>query len=130
MFTLDQIKTAHAKVKSGADFPGYVQELKALGVVAYDNYVSDGNTLYYGTGDFQLTGTAKYPPMEVADIGSVEKLNHAISVHQQGQADYMTFCRQAAEAGVEKWTVHMVRLTCMYYDKAGNELVTEEIPVP
>ena len=27
MFTLDQIKEAHAKVKSGADFPGYVQEL-------------------------------------------------------------------------------------------------------
>lgn len=27
MFTLDQIKAAHNKVKSGADFPAYIQDL-------------------------------------------------------------------------------------------------------
>ena len=33
MFTLEQIKLAHSKVKSGADFPAYIKELKALGVI-------------------------------------------------------------------------------------------------
>ncbi len=28
MFTVEQIKTAHSKVKSGADFPAYIQDIK------------------------------------------------------------------------------------------------------
>lgn len=31
MFTVEQIETAHAKVKSGADFPNYIKEIKELG---------------------------------------------------------------------------------------------------
>lgn len=31
MFTIEQIKTAHSQVKSGADFPAYIQEIKKLG---------------------------------------------------------------------------------------------------
>lgn len=34
-FTVAQLKTAHGKVKSGADFPSYIQEIKALGVTHY-----------------------------------------------------------------------------------------------
>jgi hypothetical protein len=30
MFTHDQIKVTHSKVKSGADFPNYIQELTPL----------------------------------------------------------------------------------------------------
>ena len=33
MFTVEQIKAAHSKVKSGADFPAYIQEIKALGLL-------------------------------------------------------------------------------------------------
>ncbi len=32
MFTIEQIKEAHAKVKSGADFPNYIHDLIILGV--------------------------------------------------------------------------------------------------
>ena len=32
MFTIQQIKDAHSKVKSGADFPKYMQDIIALGV--------------------------------------------------------------------------------------------------
>lgn len=35
MFTLDQIREAHVKVKSGADFPHYIQDLIVLGVQKY-----------------------------------------------------------------------------------------------
>jgi hypothetical protein len=34
MVTIEQIKQAHNKVKSGADFPKYIQEIKKLGVSA------------------------------------------------------------------------------------------------
>lgn len=36
MFTIHQIKEAHAKVKTGADFPSYIQDLTALGIERYD----------------------------------------------------------------------------------------------
>lgn len=128
MFTINQIKEAHAKVKSGADFPRYVQELKTIGLVAYDHYVSDGHTRYYGTNDFQLSSDAKYPPLMVASTGSAEDLSYCLRIHQQGQTDYPTFCQQAAQAGVEKWTVHLLDMTCTYYDQAGKELLVEAIP--
>ena len=35
MFTVQQIKEAHSKVKSGADFPKYIQEIKGFGVIGF-----------------------------------------------------------------------------------------------
>lgn len=39
MFTVEQIEQAHGKVKSGADFPKYIQEIKALGVTSFETWV-------------------------------------------------------------------------------------------
>ena len=36
MFTVEQIKAAHSKVQSGADFPAYIREIKELGVTHYE----------------------------------------------------------------------------------------------
>lgn len=130
MFTLNQINVVHARVKSGADFPQYVQDIKRLGVVAYDHYVTDGRNEYFGPNAFTLTSEPVGAPLTVADTGAADALTHALKIHQQGQTDYPTFCRQAAEAGVEKWTTHAHDLTCTYYDKHGRALVTETIPRP
>lgn len=51
MFTLEQIKEAHSKVKSGADFPAYIQDMKELGVQLYTHYVADGHIVYKGAND-------------------------------------------------------------------------------
>lgn len=40
MFTVEQIKTAHAKVKSGADFPYYIQE-RVSGTSTWQNQFPD-----------------------------------------------------------------------------------------
>ncbi len=130
MFTLDQIKAIHARVKSGADFPQYVQDLKQLGLLHYDYYVADGHHRYVGSDGFTLTSPPATESLPVADQGSTAQLAHALTIHQQGQTDYPSFCRQAAEAGVEKWTVDMQHLTCTYYDRQGNVLVAEAIPEP
>ena len=130
MFTIQQIKTAHAKVKSGADFPSYIQEMKIIGVVAYEHFVGDGRILYYGINYFTISAEAKWIPIEVAEIGVEEKLKHALSLHQKGQTDYPTFCKQAAKAGVDKWTVDLIKMICTYYDKSDNEMVIEIVPAP
>jgi uncharacterized protein YbcV (DUF1398 family) len=130
MFTIEQIHEAFAKVKSGADFPQFVQDLKSIGITHYDNFVADGNTKYYGKDSFVLRGEAKYPSISVNDESSADKLKHAISIHQQGQTDYLTFCLQAAESGVEKWTTHSIEMTVTYFDKQGKKLAIEPIPQP
>ena len=130
LFNLNQIHLAFSKVKGGADFPRYVQDLKSIGVTHYDNYVSDGRTKYYGSEGYSIEGEPKYPEMEVSEWGSADKLKHALLIHQHGQTDYPTFCRQAAEAGVEKWITHMIEMTVTYTDKSGKILVAETIPAP
>jgi uncharacterized protein YbcV (DUF1398 family) len=130
MFTLDQIKEAHAKVKSGADFPGYVQDLIKLGVTKYNTYVKDGNTAYAGNNGQIIQSGAKYPALAVAKKSNSGQFKHYLKIHQQGQTDYPGFCQHSAETGVEKWTVDMMEMTCTYYDLAGNKMLVENIPHP
>ncbi|MCB9202317.1 MAG: DUF1398 domain-containing protein [Flavobacteriales bacterium] len=130
MFTIDQINQASSKIKSGADFPQFVQDLKEIGVTHYENFVSDGHTKYFGLNDYVVNGKSKYSEIPVNDDSSLEKLKHAIYIHQQGQTDYPTFCKQASEAGVEKWITHTIKMTVTYLDKEGKELIIEPIPKP
>ncbi len=130
MFTIEQIQAIHSKVKSGADFPRYIQELIQLGVLNYTIYVDNGRTVYSGKNNFTISSEANYPLLKVGMEGDKQKLECTLKNHQQGLTDYPTFCRQAAEAGVEKWTVDMEQMTCTYFDKQGNLLVIENIPNP
>ncbi|WP_428664178.1 DUF1398 domain-containing protein [Runella sp.] len=130
MFTIQQIKEAHSKVKSGADFPQYVQDVIKLGVKKYESFVSDGHVLYYGSDDHQAQSDAKYPALTIADKSDKSQFQKELKEHQQGKTDYMTFCSICAQLGVEKWVVDTDKMTCTYYDKAGNELLVETIPAP
>lgn len=127
-FTIEQITEAHSKVKSGADFPGYIQELIQLGVAAYEIFVHDGHALYFGKDDFTARTEAKYDALTVAETSNKEQFIGDLKSHQAGGTDYMTFCNDCAKAGVEKWFVDLGKMTCAYYDKAGNELLIEHIP--
>jgi uncharacterized protein YbcV (DUF1398 family) len=130
MFTIEQIHEAFNKAKSGADFPQFVQDLKLIGVLYYDNFVSDGRTIYFGLNNFMLQGVSKYLSIEVNNVSSCEKLKTANNSHQQGQTDYLTFCKQAAESGVERWRTHMIEMTVTYLDRLETKLTVEPIPDP
>ena len=128
MFTIEQIEEANSKVKSGADFPKLVKDLIELGVVTNEVYVIDGHAEYFGKHDYCIKSGANYPLLEVAEKSDAETFRHYLKIHQQGQTDYPTFCQHSAETGVEKWTIDLGKMTCTYYDKAGNETVVETIP--
>ena len=128
MFTVEQIKAAHSKVKSGADFPSYIQDIKKLGVTYYETFVADGHTDFFGGTDFKTSLTAKYDVLEIAKTSNVEQFKADLIAHQQGKTDYLTFCNDCAKSGIEKWTVCMDKMTCTYYDKAGNKLLVEIVP--
>ncbi|PLK43004.1 DUF1398 domain-containing protein [Emticicia sp. TH156] len=128
MFTLGQIKEAHTKVKSGADFPKYIKEIAGLGVLYYTVYVIDGHTFFVGADAITVISEPKYEALTIADESNVELFNAYLKAHQKGESDYFTFCRHAAETGIEKWAVDVINLTCTYSDKMGNELIIEAIP--
>lgn len=128
MFTLEQIKTAHSKMKSGTDFPSYINDIKQLGVIGYETYVSDGHTDYFGENDFKTSTVTKYDTLGIADNSNAEQFKIDLKAHQQGQTNYPTFCSDCAKSGIEKWTVRMDKMTCTYYDKSSNEILVEIVP--
>ena len=129
-FKLTEIKEAHSKVKSGADFPNYVQDLIKLGVKKYDTYVCEGHTLFFGVDNYQVKSEAKYAEITIANISDKERFKHYLKSHQRGQTDYPTFCNNSAVTGAEKWTVDMDQMTCTYYDKSNNKMLAAQITTP
>ena len=128
MFTIDQIKAAHSKVKSGADFPNYIQDIIKLGVIYYETFVHDGHTEFHGKDNYQITSPPKYDALVVADKSNGEKFISDLQIHQKGGSDYPTFCKQSAENGIEKWAVDTSKMTCTYYNKARKQILEEKIP--
>jgi len=127
MFTISQIKEAHSKVKSGADFPKYIQELKQLGINQYEAFVTDGHINYYGKDNYTVSSEANYNSLPINNSYQ-EQFLLDLKAHQQGKTNYATFCSDCAKNGVEKWIVDISKMTCTYYDMAGNNVLVENIP--
>lgn len=130
MFTLEQIAEAHTRVKSGADFPLFMQDLIALGVAGNSIFVSDGRAEYWDKNGERLVSDAAYPVKEIADGCDADKFKTRLKLHQHGGTDYPTFCSDCAETGIDHWTIDMAAMKCTYFDKAGNEILVEQVPTP
>jgi uncharacterized protein YbcV (DUF1398 family) len=128
MFTVEQIELAHSKIKSGAEFPKYIQEIKEIGVTAFETWVTDSHTKYFGKDDFTTKSKPKYEELAIANNSDKEKFSQYLKIHQKGETDYFTFCQHCAETGIEKWIVDLDKMTCIYYDKSENEILVEIVP--
>lgn len=128
MFTVAQIEQAHERVKSGADFPQYIREIKAMGVTGFETWVKDSHTEYYGAGNYRVVSKAQYADLNIAVQSQPEQFARYLKIHQQGETDYYTFCTHCAETGIEKWIVSLEAMTCTYYDTEGKEILAEQIP--
>lgn len=128
MFTLDQIQNAHSQVKTGADFPAYIQAIKQLGVTHYETYVQDGHICYFGENNHEVRVPAKYAVLSVAESANQKDFQAALVAHQQGKTDFLTFIHDCAANGINKWEINIGKMTCTYFDKQGNTVLEEIIP--
>jgi|SRR5690554_2462144 len=128
MFTIAAIELALNKIKSGADFPKYIKEIKEMGVTAFETWVTDSHTVYFGKNGFQTKSEPKYDALAIADKSDKIKFGQYLKIHQKGDADYITFCKDCAETGIEKWVMDLDKMICTYYDKAKNEVLIEKVP--
>jgi uncharacterized protein YbcV (DUF1398 family) len=128
MFTLTQIHDAHAKVKSGADFPHYIQDLHNLWIRSYTIFVSDGHAQYQGNGTYTITSPATYNLLEIHTTTDTPWFIGHLKLHQQWGSNYTDFCQHAAQAGIIKRVIDMDEMTCTYYDHDNNKVLVEHIP--
>jgi uncharacterized protein YbcV (DUF1398 family) len=128
MFTLENIEAAHSKVKSGTDFPAYVQELISIGVSSYQIQVSDGKTIYSSTDGHTLSGIPKYKELSIHQKVDKEQFVTALKEHQNGITDFLTFCNDCAMSGIYSWKLDFVNMTCTYLSMDNEIVLIENIP--
>jgi uncharacterized protein YbcV (DUF1398 family) len=127
MFTIEHINDLHVRLGSARTFPEYVQALKALGVERYDSYLADGHSEYFGQGGHRIVSPPAHEVLPVAETGQRETFLKHLRRHEQRQTTYLEMSRGLAQSGIEKWTVDTSRMTMMFCDKAGREMLVEPI---
>ncbi|MDQ7948293.1 MAG: DUF1398 family protein [Pedobacter sp.] len=128
MFTLEEINNALKEVKTGADFPAFAAKLRSMGVKRNDVYVMNGMAIYFGSGDETIESAPVYENLLIAAQSDPASFQDSLKAHQIGETDFFTFCRQAADAGVEKWIIDLTEGATRYLDMSGNEVFVEKIP--
>jgi uncharacterized protein YbcV (DUF1398 family) len=127
MFTIEQINELHARLGSAKMFPEYVRALKALGVERCDSYLVDGHSEYFGQGGHRVDSAPVHLVLAVAETGQRETFLQHLRQHEQRLTTYLEMSRGLAQSEIEKWTVDTGRMTMTFYDKAGREMLVEEI---
>jgi uncharacterized protein YbcV (DUF1398 family) len=128
MFTLEQIKEAYEKVKTGNDFPHYIKALIDLGITGYDTLITDSRVIYFDDANNQVSTDKKYDDLSIALTTNKELFIEFLLMHQSGQTDYFTFCQQAAQCGIATWRIDIVAMSCTYLNAKGEPIVIEKIP--
>lgn len=128
MFTLSKLKEAHHRVKSGADFKNYIQEIQHMGVLRFTTWTHDSHTIYEGEDGYTLTSRGLYAHLEIAKVSNADLFAQYLKSHQESKTDYITFCKQCAETGVEKWIFDLKTMTCTYYNTIGEAMLVEHLP--
>lgn len=126
MFTIEPIQAALSKVKIGTDFPNFIREIKSLGVKKIETSLKENKTTYFNERNENLQMPSMYPDLEIAPEYNPRKFKQYLTLHKKGETDYLTFCKNCADAGIERWRVDLNKMTCVYFAK-DNTLVYQEV---
>jgi len=127
MFTLEQIDDLHGRLGRADTFPEYVRAIKAIGVQRADSYLADGHSEYIGQGGHRVVSPPVHEMLPVAETGQRETFLEHLSRHERRETTYLEMSRGLAQSGIEKWTIDTARMTMTFYDKAGKEMLVEQI---
>lgn len=97
---------------------------------SFVTWVQNSRTEYLGENNFTTCSKVKYNELTIIGKSDKENFETRLKDHQQGRTDYLTFCKDCEQTGIEKWVVRLGEMTCIDYDKAGNEILVEQIPLP
>jgi uncharacterized protein YbcV (DUF1398 family) len=127
MFTIEQINDLHAHLGKAETLVEYARALNAIGVEKYDSYLRDGHSEYFGKRGHKVISLPAHDVLSIAEKSNRENFLKHLKLHEQGKTTYIEMSKGLAESGIEKWTVDTSKMTMVFYDKAGNEMLVEKI---
>ena len=127
MFTLEQIDDIHDRLGHQDTLVQYLRALNAIGVERSDSFLVDGHSEYFGQGGETVVAPPAHEVLAIAGTSSRDELLEHLARHSEGKTSYVDMSKGLAQSGVEKWSFDTSALTITYYDKAGNELLTEAV---
>ena len=127
MFTIEQINDLHARLGNAETLIAYVHALNAIGVERYDSYVTDGHSEYFGERGHNVISPPAHDTLSIAEKSNRDDFLKHLTLHEQGKTTYLEMSKGLAESGIEKWTVDTKKVTMIFYDKAGSEMLVESI---
>jgi hypothetical protein len=108
-------------------FLEYLRALQAIGVERCDSYVTDGHSEYFDSGGERVVS----PPVhESFAIDEDSKRAMFLQHLRPARAARDDLLRDLEGLGAERdreWTVDTFRTTMAFYDKAGREMLVEQI---
>jgi uncharacterized protein YbcV (DUF1398 family) len=127
MFTLDQINDIHERLGKQKTLPEYLTALKVIGVDHYDSFITDGHSEYFGKDNQSVVSPPLHQRFTIANTSNRENLLKHLSLHSQGEIDYLEMSQALADSGIEKWSFDTSKMTITYYDMDGREMLIEAI---
>ena len=127
MFTLEQITDIHDRLGSKETLGDYLRALRDIGIEAYDSYVADGHSEYFGRDGQRLIGPPFHETFAIAGTCDKDGFSRYLRQVAQGGVGYVEMSKAFAGHGVEKWTFHTEELTITYVDKGGDVLLAEKV---
>ena len=127
MFTLEQVTDIHDRLGNKGTLGGYLRALRDIGVEAYDSYITDGHSEYFGSDEQILVGPAFHETFAIAETCDREGFLRYMQQVEKGDVGYAEMSKALADIGVEKWMFDTGMLTITYLDKAGNVLLCEKV---
>lgn len=127
MFALQQINEIHDRLGKQASLPQYLMALKAIGIIKYDSFISDGHSEYFGKNNYKIVSPPVHTDYFIAQTCNRQEFLMHLKLHEEGKTDYLKMAASLAESGIEKWTFNTIKMTIAYYDKNGNEMLLEKI---
>ncbi|ULH15820.1 DUF1398 domain-containing protein [Deinococcus sp. KNUC1210] len=127
MFEIEQINALHTRLAKASTLLAYIKALSDLGIERYDSYLADGHSEYYGKNGQVVSSPPVHGELHISEKSDQAAFLYHLKIHEQGESTYFELSEGLAESGVNKWTVDTTRASMTYYDKFGNEMLTEEI---
>ncbi|MEK5289165.1 DUF1398 family protein [Streptococcus sp. FSL R7-0212] len=127
MITKDAITKAQEEF-GGRNFPMLVQAFLDLGMVSNTVNIKDGKAIYNDK-DGNQVAMAAFQVEAVAENLDKDYFMQQLKLHQSGQTDFSTFCKDTTDAGIYKWDVDLLVKTCTYFDLDDQMVYSEPIPV-
>ncbi|AFJ47199.1 DUF1398 domain-containing protein [Shimwellia blattae] len=115
------------QVRSNADFPSFITELRRNDISYYIYFVATGNVKIVTTSDTYMSVKTHRGLIKINQAACSRLVRIVSRRHFSGKTTYDQYCKELAKAGVFKWVVDVNEQMRHYWSKDNQLLHSEQI---